>query len=439
MTENFYRSFEDKFRGSREEIVERYKIYLPFILPLKEIYPDGEVLDIGCGRGEWLELLKKNSIVAQGIDLDEGMLKACNENNLNALKGDGFAHLKTLKDESLTTISAFHIVEHIPFETLQSFVSEAHRVLKPGGLLIIETPNPENIQVGTELFYLDPTHLKPIPSTLLSFVVDFYGFERSKVLRLQESKSLVNQENIGLFEVIRGASPDYSVVAQKKADDELLKLFEGIFSQNIGLPLTALTNKFENRLHMSEAKAEQIEAKAEQIEAKAEQAAVKAEQAAVKAEQAAVKAEQIEAKAEQIAATKAEQIAATKAEQIAATKAEQIAATKAEQLHTQLNSVYTSRSWKLTRPLRWVMFQLRLIKQYGLFLRIKSLAKKLVLHFLNRWPSLKLKLKHLINHDDPNIAQNLTRHNSLVRYPTPRSITIYSDIKIAIKKYKDIK
>ena len=409
MSENFYRSFEDKFRGSRKEILERYKIYLQFILPLKEIYPDGEALDIGCGRGEWLELLKKNSIVAQGIDLDEGMLKACNENNLNALKGDGFAHLKTLKDESLTTISAFHIVEHIPFETLQSFVSEAHRVLKPGGLLIIETPNPENIQVGTELFYLDPTHLKPIPSTLLSFVVDFYGFERSKVLRLQESKSLVNQENIGLFEVIRGASPDYSVVAQKKADDELLKLFEGIFSQNIGLPLTALTNKFENRLHMSEAKAEQV--------------AVKAEQAAVKAEQAAVKAEQIEAKAEQIAATKAEQIAAT----------------KAEQLHTQLNSVYTSRSWKLTRPLRWVMFQLRLIKQYGLFLRIKSLAKKLVLHFLNRWPSLKLKLKHLINHDDPNIAQNLTRHNSLVRYPTPRSITIYSDIKIAIKKYKDIK
>ena len=389
MTENFYRSFEDKFRGSREEIVERYKIYLPFILPLKEIYPDGEVLDIGCGRGEWLELLKENIIVAQGIELDEGMLKACNENNLNTLKGDGFAHLKTLKDESLTTISAFHIVEHIPFETLQSFVSEAHRVLKPGGLLIIETPNPENIQVGTELFYLDPTHLKPIPSTLLSFVVDFYGFERSKVLRLQESKSLVNQENIGLFEVIRGASPDYSVVAQKKADDELLKPFEEQFSLNIGLPLTALSNKFEGRFRMVAAKADQAEVKAEQAEAKAEQAAVKAEQAAVKAE--------------------------------------------------QLHSLYTSRSWKLTKPLRWFMDQLRLIKQYGLFLRIKALLKKLALHFLNRWPSLKLKVKYLINHDDPNIPQNLTRHNSLVNYPTPRSIKIYSDIKIAIEKSKGIR
>ena len=111
------------------------------------------------------------------------------------------------------------------------------------------------------------------------------------------------------------------------------------------------------------------------------------------------------------------------------------AAVKAEQLH----SVYTSRSWKLTKPLRWFMFQLSLIKQYGLFLRIKALVKKLVLHFLNRWPSLKWKLKYLINHDDPNRPQNLTRHNSLVKYPTPRSITIYSDIKIAIKKYKDIK
>ncbi|MDC0285887.1 class I SAM-dependent methyltransferase, partial [Candidatus Poseidoniaceae archaeon] len=324
MTENFYRSFEDKFRGSRKEIIERYKIYLQFILPLKEIYPDGEGLDIGCGRGEWLGLLKKNSIVAQGIDIDEGMLKACNENNLNTLKGDGFAHLKTLKDESLTIISAFHIIEHIPFETLQSFVSEAHRVLKPGGLVIIETPNPENIKVGTELFYLDPTHLKPIPSELLSFVVDFYGFERSKVLRLQEDKSLVNQENISLIEVIRGASPDYSIVAQKKADDELLKPFEEQFSLNIGLPLTALSNKFEDRFRMVAAKAEQAEAKAEQAVAKAEQAAVRAEQAQA----------------------------------------------KAEQFNVLLQSIFSSRSCKLTRPLRWFMFQLRLIKQYGLFLHI---------------------------------------------------------------------
>ena len=111
------------------------------------------------------------------------------------------------------------------------------------------------------------------------------------------------------------------------------------------------------------------------------------------------------------------------------------AAVKAEQLH----SVYTSRSWKLTKPLRWFMDQLRLIKQYGLFLRIKALVKKLSLHFLNRWPLHKLKLKHVINHDEPKIPQKLTRHNSLVRYPTPRSIIIYSDIKIAIEKSKGIK
>jgi tRNA nucleotidyltransferase/poly(A) polymerase len=175
-------------------------------------------------------------------------------------------------------------------------------------------------------------------------------------------------------------------------------------------------------------KAEQAAAtKAEQIEAMVEQAAVKAEQAAVKAEQAAAtKAEQIEAMVEQ-----------------AAVKAEQ-AAVKAEQLNALLQSIYSSRSWRVTKFLRWFMFQLRLIKQYGLFLRIKALVKKLALHFLNRWPSLKLKLKHLINHNDinhndPNIAQNLTRNNSLVKYPTPRSIAIYSDIKIAIEKSKGIK
>ena len=266
MNKLFYKAFEDKQRGSREMIKTRAKFYLPFILPLKEIYPDGSALDIGCGRGEWLELLKENGVVAQGIDLDGGMLEDCFEQNLDILKGDGFEHLKTQKDNSLTIISAFHIVEHITFEILETFVSEAQRVLKPGGLLIIETPNPENIKVATEDFYLDPTHKKPIPSQLLYFLVDFYGFERTKVIRLQENKSLVNSKNISLFDVMSGASPDYSVIAQKTADDELLNHFEGVFSRNFGLSLEKLTKNYDDRLCRAEAKAKQAEAKAKQVE-----------------------------------------------------------------------------------------------------------------------------------------------------------------------------
>ncbi|WP_413700398.1 class I SAM-dependent methyltransferase [Psychromonas sp. KJ10-10] len=213
---DFYRAFEDKYRGSKELIKNRIKIYLPFILKFKELYPDSFALDIGCGRGEWLELLKENGISAQGVDLDKGMLEACYELGLNVLQDNGVEFLKKQKDNSITIISAFHVVEHISFEDLQVLVKESLRVLKPGGILILETPNPENIKVSTEYFYLDPTHTKPIPSNLLSFLPEFNGYIRTKVLGLQESKEPANQNVSSLMQVLEGVSPDYAVIAQKK-------------------------------------------------------------------------------------------------------------------------------------------------------------------------------------------------------------------------------
>ena len=96
LKDNFYRAFEEKYRGSRENIKERQKIYLPFILPLHEIYPDDMVLDIGCGRGEWLELMQDNDIPAKGVDLDERMLEAGLSLGLNVEKGDGITFLQGL-------------------------------------------------------------------------------------------------------------------------------------------------------------------------------------------------------------------------------------------------------------------------------------------------------------------------------------------------------
>ncbi len=259
---DFYRAFEDKFRGSRELTRERLLVYLPFILPLKEIYPDVEALDVGCGRGEWIELLKENSIPEKGIDLDEGMLKACHILNLNVVKANGIEYLKKQKDESKIVISAFHVVEHIPFEELHQLVLESLRILKPGGLLIMETPSPENIKVATENFYLDPSHIKPIPSKLLDFLPEFYGYARTKVLRLQESKELLVRENVNLIQVIEGVSPDYAVIAQKSASKVILKQFDKIFEQDFGLSLSTLANRFENRLNIIENKATEAEIRA---------------------------------------------------------------------------------------------------------------------------------------------------------------------------------
>jgi O-antigen chain-terminating methyltransferase len=94
MSDNFYRAFEDKHRGSRELIKSRLEIYLPFIEKIKEIQPKPKTIDLGCGRGEWLELLSENDCEAQGIDLDEGMLQACTQRGFNVKRQDAIEALR---------------------------------------------------------------------------------------------------------------------------------------------------------------------------------------------------------------------------------------------------------------------------------------------------------------------------------------------------------
>ncbi len=148
MIDPFYRAFEEKHRGSRGLITERLHVYLPFIRPLLKIYGGGQAVDLGCGRGEWLELLTKEGFSPTGVDLDEGMLSACQQLGLPAVKADALDLLSETESNSQLVVSAFHVVEHISFEQLKTLVTQALRVLKPGGLLILETPNPENIAVA---------------------------------------------------------------------------------------------------------------------------------------------------------------------------------------------------------------------------------------------------------------------------------------------------
>lgn len=245
MTQQFYRAFEDEHRGSHETIKQRLQVYLPFILPLQGLYDDCRALDVGCGRGEWLETLVENGFNATGVDLDEGMLEACQARHLPAEKADALLYLKAMPSDSLCVLTGFHIVEHIPFDDLKQLVAEANRVLKPGGLLILETPNAENLIVGTQNFYLDPTHEKPIPHMLLEFLVSFSGFARSKLLRLQENPALVDSPAVGLMDVIGGTSPDYAIVAQKDQGMLDVSVFDQAFDAAYGLSLDDLSRRFE--------------------------------------------------------------------------------------------------------------------------------------------------------------------------------------------------
>ncbi|MGE3979441.1 MAG: class I SAM-dependent methyltransferase, partial [Nitrospira sp.] len=246
---DFYHEFEANFRGSREEIIARLQVYLPFLRPfLEDATQPPVVADLGCGRGEWLELVGEHGFQAVGVDLDDGMLDDCFKRSLPARKSDAVLFLRSLADSSQSVVSGFHIAEHLPFEVLQTLIGEAHRVLRPGGLLILETPNAENLDVGTLGFHMDPTHQKPLPPGLLSFLPRYDGFVRSKVIRLQENKKLANASSVRLIDVFRGVSPDYAVVAQKSASETFLKRFDEPFDMNYGLTLDTLSNSFEEGL-----------------------------------------------------------------------------------------------------------------------------------------------------------------------------------------------
>ncbi|ATX62803.1 class I SAM-dependent methyltransferase [Yersinia hibernica] len=248
MKNSFYSSFENQHRGSTELIKRRLDVYIPFITPLLRIYPTSIALDLGCGRGEWLSLVQDLGFDARGVDLDEGMLSYCHDMKLNVENKDILSFLQTIPDESISLVSSFHVIEHIGFENLKELVQESYRVLKPGGLLIMETPNAENIIVGTNNFFLDPTHDKPIPRQLLIFLVEYIGFKKNKILRLQENKELYYEENITLLSVLNGVSPDYSVIAQKNAADNILSQFDSEFKKEFGLSIDVLAERYQSKI-----------------------------------------------------------------------------------------------------------------------------------------------------------------------------------------------
>ena len=184
-SDELYAALEDRFRGSREEIKERFRTYLPYVETLR----DGLVIDLGSGRGEWLELLSEAGIRARGVEENRVSIAQCRERGLEVIDDDALAHLHGLPDGSVAAVTGFHIIEHMRNEALVSLIDEVMRVLRPRGLAIFETPNPENVLVGSNFFYLDPTHHHPLPRELMKFLFDRRGFDPVEVLNLHPWES----------------------------------------------------------------------------------------------------------------------------------------------------------------------------------------------------------------------------------------------------------
>jgi len=174
-----YMTFEDWFRGTRAEIKRRLSVYLSHIDNMKSERGDVSILDVGCGRGEWLELLQENGYRAKGIDINRVALLQCRELGLDVTESDVIEYLKGLERGSLDVITGFHLIEHLSYKTLIALFDEALIGLKSGGMIIFETPNPANIFVSSYDFYRDPSHKKPLHPDTMNFVAESRGFVRT--------------------------------------------------------------------------------------------------------------------------------------------------------------------------------------------------------------------------------------------------------------------
>jgi SAM-dependent methyltransferase len=213
-----YAAFEDRFRGSREDIKNRQKIYLPYIEQAGAGTATAPVLDLGCGRGEWLELLEQTEKTAAGVDINHMFVDECKKRGLTVESRDLLAHLKDLAPDSMGAVSAFHLIEHLPLTTLVRMMDETMRVLKPGGIAIFETPNPENLIVGACSFYTDPTHKNPLPPDTALYLMETRGFCDCEIIRLHPFENrpgdMVDTMPESLVHLLYGEQ-DYAVIGRK--------------------------------------------------------------------------------------------------------------------------------------------------------------------------------------------------------------------------------
>jgi 2-polyprenyl-3-methyl-5-hydroxy-6-metoxy-1,4-benzoquinol methylase len=173
-----YTRFSARFRGSEEAIRKNQEIYKPYFAGLTN------VLDIGCGRGEFLELMRELNVNARGIDLGEESVAFCKSKGLNAEIADLFPYLSALPDGEFDGIFSSQVVEHIEPAQLPEMIRLCAAKLRRGGLLAIETPNPECLAIFASYFYLDPTHTRPVPHPLIDFYMGESGLGGSVLHKL---------------------------------------------------------------------------------------------------------------------------------------------------------------------------------------------------------------------------------------------------------------
>jgi O-antigen chain-terminating methyltransferase len=170
-----YVGFEDRFRGSREAIRSRLESYLPCFAGASD------VLDVGCGRGEFLELLAAAGIGARGIDLNHEMVEGCRMRGLDVHEADAVGYLSSLDDGSLGGLFAAQVVEHLQPGYLLRFLELAFLKIRPGGRIVLETLNPACWVAFFDSYIRDITHVWPLHPETMQYLVLASGFPRAEI------------------------------------------------------------------------------------------------------------------------------------------------------------------------------------------------------------------------------------------------------------------
>lgn len=222
-----YVQFENTFRGSEEDVARRQSRYVELFRSAP-----GRVVDLGCGRGEFLRLLREGGLDAYGVDMDPDMVSLCQSRGLNAVEGDVLDHLRQVPGGTLGGVFSAQMVEHLDPAGLIELFELAAEALAPRGVLAVETLNPASLLTFASALYVDPGHVRPLHPDTLRFLADRSGFvdvrieflnrpadeQRLRPLDVPKSRELAAvveavNENIRRLDALVYGPLDYAVIA----------------------------------------------------------------------------------------------------------------------------------------------------------------------------------------------------------------------------------
>jgi SAM-dependent methyltransferase len=215
---DLYVAFEEHFRNNAADLNETYKAYKSKIEDLSAQMRNKPCLDIGCGKGFWLQYLKKLGFQhLYGVDSNYAMVKAATAQGFKVSQADAINYLAEQPSDAFAIVSAFHVVEHLPLEALIKLIDESFRIVAPGGFVLFETPNPENLVVGACNFYADLSHRNPIPPQTLDFIMLRRGFKRTSIIRKSFPELPVSSSDPAVSYILDwfAKGQDYAVIGYK--------------------------------------------------------------------------------------------------------------------------------------------------------------------------------------------------------------------------------